>query len=223
MHRDQQFPFALAAPLRNHPAHRMALRADLRRHLCPRTYTRSFASRLRRRREPPPGRGRDCWRGSFRISRAAAGSSCKPLSPTMRFRAHSHPSGVARRQEMRDRRSLSSTLWHGEQDLRTSSLVIGMPESISSFSFSRSALSAVRRRRPAARKRGRGKKLRRELTPSQHPHWETLYARCRVAGILTGIERLRCSAGEGGQRARLSTFDNLFATQVARRMEAGFL
>ena len=54
----------------------------------------------------------------------------------MRLMVCSQPSGVVRRQEMRDRRSLSSAVWQGAQDLRTSSLVIGMPDSISSFCFS---------------------------------------------------------------------------------------
>src|SRR5713101_7885665 len=54
----------------------------------------------------------------------------------MRLMVCSQPSGVVRLQEMRDSRSLSSTLWQGEQVLRTSSLVMGIPESSSSFSFS---------------------------------------------------------------------------------------
>src|SRR5215467_8142913 len=54
----------------------------------------------------------------------------------MRLMVNSHPSGVVRRHEMRDRRPFSSALWQGEQDLRTISLVIGMPASSSSFSFS---------------------------------------------------------------------------------------
>jgi hypothetical protein len=49
---------------------------------------------------------------------------------------NSHPSGVVRRHEMRDSRPFSSALWQGEQDFFTSSLVMGIPDSSSSFSFS---------------------------------------------------------------------------------------
>src|SRR5258708_37161160 len=44
---------------------------------------------------------------------------------------------------MRDSLSLSSTLWQGEQVLRTSSLAMGMPESSSSFSFSVGSLGSL--------------------------------------------------------------------------------
>src|SRR5262249_20780193 len=81
----------------------------------------------------------------FITSRADSGSSCKPLRPIIRRIENSQPSGVARRHEMRDIRPLSSVLWQGEQDLRTASLGMGVPESISSCSFSEGVFAAPAR------------------------------------------------------------------------------
>ena len=51
----------------------------------------------------------------------------------MRLMVCSQPSGVVRRYEMRVMRPFSSALWQGEQALRTASLVMGVPCSISSL------------------------------------------------------------------------------------------
>ena len=60
----------------------------------------------------------------------------------MRLMVNSQPSGVVRRQEIRVIRPFSSDLWHPPQALWTASLVMGIPESSSSFSFSVGSLGA---------------------------------------------------------------------------------
>src|SRR4051794_27370352 len=61
--------------------------------------------------------------------RASAGSRLAWLSVTMRLIVRSQFSGVARRNEMRDIRILSSVLWHEPHLPRTTWLATGIPSS----------------------------------------------------------------------------------------------
>ena len=65
----------------------------------------------------------------FTITRASAGSIGALFSVAIRRMVSCQPSGVVRRYEMRDIRSLLSEAWHGPHVFFTVGFVIGIPSS----------------------------------------------------------------------------------------------